>query len=56
MPLPLPLTPADREERRRRIEALRRQVARGEYRVPAEDVAAAIVEHFSAGLRPRRAE
>lgn len=56
MPLPLPLTPDDREERRRRVERLRRQVARGEYRVPASAVADAVLEHLSAARRLRRGE
>jgi anti-sigma28 factor (negative regulator of flagellin synthesis) len=52
MPLPPPVTREDREERRRRVERLRRQVARGEYRVPASAVADAILEHLSSA-RPR---
>lgn len=56
MPLPLPLTPDDREERRRRVERLRLQVARGEYRVPASAVADAVLEHLYSSRRARREE
>ena len=48
-PLPLPLTPGARRERQRRVELLADLVRRGEYRVPAEAVAEAILRELVAG-------
>jgi anti-sigma28 factor (negative regulator of flagellin synthesis) len=53
--LPLPLTDAARADRRRRLERLRAGIASGSYRVPAEAVAAAMLEE-SGAVRAARAE
>ncbi|MCB2223275.1 MAG: flagellar biosynthesis anti-sigma factor FlgM [Actinobacteria bacterium] len=42
-PLPLPVTAADRRRRADRVAEIGRRVAAGRYRVPAEEVAEAIV-------------
>jgi hypothetical protein len=52
-PLPPPVTSADRAARRRRIAELRRLVARGVYRVPAEAVAEAFVRHLEEARQHR---
>jgi anti-sigma28 factor (negative regulator of flagellin synthesis) len=41
--LPLPVTPADRAARARRVAEIARRVAAGTYRVPAERVAASLL-------------
>jgi hypothetical protein len=56
MPLPPPVTPEDRAERRRGVERLRRRVARGEYRVPASEVADAMLEYLRSSRPPQRGE
>lgn len=47
-PLPLPVTPAAQRERRRRVALLSDLVRRGEYHVPAEAVAEAILREAAA--------
>jgi hypothetical protein len=48
-PLPLPLTPSDRAERRRRLAAIRRRIRSGEYRRPVADVVRAVLEEIGSG-------
>jgi anti-sigma28 factor (negative regulator of flagellin synthesis) len=45
-PLSPALTPAEAEDRRRRIGELRRRIAAGVYSVPAEAVADAMLRHI----------
>jgi hypothetical protein len=47
-PLPLPVTPAARRERSRRVALLADLVRRGRYRIPAEAVAEAILREITA--------